>query len=187
MARAKDSPVSTGSNELSPEHFPAPQFPAVNLATLIDSPAEPIVTEVEGIATMSEADAKNAYLAELKFNEDGVTVIIPPGHGKDAPKYVYCAVQGVGAEVYNPKTKTWMRFPYLPVNTQMVVKRKYLEVLARSRIDTVETREVTTTPRPNQDGFEMVRETQQAAPFYVRFDPAGERGADWYRRVMSDF
>lgn len=184
---ARTNPTTLGNTTPGPEHFPAPQHADVNIADLIGTTAEPIATDTESLSRMSEADAKNKYLADLQFNENPVTVVIPAGHGKDAPKFVYCAVQGIGAEVWNPKSNTWMRFTWLPVASVITVKRKYLEVLARARVDTVETREVTTTPHANQDGYMLHRETHQAAPFYVRHDPAGEAGAEWYKKVMTEF
>jgi hypothetical protein len=192
--RAVDNPVSTGAGELSPEHFPAPQRPAIDMADALVQPLEPIITETEGMSVMSEDEAKRQYMAQLAFNEQPVTVVIPRGNERNAPSWVPCSVNGVGPEVWNEKTKQWIRFQsapnagsgWLPVNRVITVKRKYLEVLARSRRDEVRTREVTNTPLPNQDGFVIEMETVQAAPFTVRFDPAGADGQEWYRRVMTE-
>ena len=57
-----------------------------------------------------------------------------------------------------------MQFKWVPVNRVLTIKRKYLEVLARSRVDTFATREVTPTPMANQDGFVLEANTVQVAP-----------------------
>jgi hypothetical protein len=189
MPRAQSRPVqpaSIGSGDLNPEHYPPAQHAAADIGTLLTEGAAPIETEVQSIA-MSEADAKNAYMDDLKFNEQPVTVVIPRSGERNAPNHVFCSVNGIGAEVLNPTTKQWMRWEWLPLGVVLTVKRKYLEVLARARKDTVTTREVNPFPLPNQDGFVLERDTTQVAPFTVRHDPGGERGAEWYRRCMTEF
>jgi hypothetical protein len=146
-----------------------------------------IETDVEGLSPMSPEEAKAQYMQELAFNEQPVTVVITPSSDRNAPKHVFCAVQGVGAEVYDPKARRWIRFTYLPVSTQLTVKRKYLEVLAKSRQENFSTREVSPTPMANQDGYVLEAESVPVAPFVVRHDPAGDAGLQWYQRMLSQF
>jgi hypothetical protein len=186
QSKALHHPVTAGADALSPEHFPAPQHDPIDIGVALHTTPDPIETEVQAMA-MSEASAKNVYLDDLKFNEQPVSVVIPRSAERNAPGYVHCKVNGVGAEVLNPITKQWMRWEWLPLGVVLTVKRKYLEVLARARKDSVTTREVNPFPLPNQDGFVLERDTTQVAPFTVRHDPAGERGADWYRRAMTEY
>lgn len=127
------------------------------------------------------------YMEVLKMAEDPVTVVLSASSDPKAAKVVPCWVNGKGAEVYDSNKKKWIEFKYLPVGKVIVVKRKYLEVLARSRVDTFATREVTPTPMANQDGYVLDANTVPTVPFSVRYDPAGERGQEWLARVMSEF
>lgn len=183
--RAAHSPVMS-TKELAPEHFPPPQKGPIDIDQRLGETAPPIETDVEGISPMSEAESKNQYLAALAFNEQPVTVVIAKGAERNAPNWVPCWVNGIGAEVWDDKGKRWLRFGWLPVNTVVTVKRKYLEVLARSRRDEFSTREVNPFPAANQDGFVLESNTTQVGAFTVRFDPAGEAGHEWYRRAMTE-
>jgi hypothetical protein len=126
------------------------------------------------------------YADRLAFAEQPVTGTITPASMQKAPRYVYCAIQGQGAEVWNEKTKGWMRMKFVPVNATLTMKRKYWEVLARARTDTAETRQVNMTPDPHTDGYELITETAAAHPFSVKHDPAGAQGHEWLMRVMSE-
>jgi hypothetical protein len=46
---------------------------------------------------------------------------------------VDCWVNGKGAEVWDERTRKWMEFNFLPVGLPIITKRKYVEVLARSK------------------------------------------------------
>ncbi len=126
------------------------------------------------------------YNERLEFANQSVTGVITPSSAQKAPRYVYCAIQGQGAEVWNERTKSWLRMKFVPVNTVLTMKRKYWEVLARARTDTAETRQVNMNPDPHTDGYELVTETAAAHPFSVRHDPAGARGHEWLTRVLSE-
>lgn len=88
------------------------------------------------------------YAEALKFNEEPMTVYINKGHEKWAPNYVECSIQGRGAEMLvNGK---WVSVGVLPVEQPVVTKRKYVEVLARSRTVQVSARH--DNPMQTKDG-----------------------------------
>lgn len=71
------------------------------------------------------------WLETLAFNEDPVTIRIEESAEENAPQYHLVQVNGRGAEVLIDGK--WLIFGYLPVGLQVVTKRKYLEVLLRSK------------------------------------------------------
>lgn len=77
------------------------------------------------------------YFDELAFNEEPVTIRIEPSPEKNAAAHFPIWVNGKGCEVLiNDK---WVEVVYLPVATVLTVKRKYVEVIMRAKIDTVQT------------------------------------------------
>jgi hypothetical protein len=77
------------------------------------------------------------YAKQLAFNEEPVTVMVHPKQEKNPPIVVDCWVNGKGAEILmNGK---WVVFNCLPVGKVVTTKRKYVEVLLRSKTDTINT------------------------------------------------
>lgn len=77
------------------------------------------------------------YMDELAFNEEPVTIRIEPSTEKNAAAHFPVWVNGKGCEVLiNGK---WVEVIYLPVSTVLTIKRKYVEVIMRAKIDTVTT------------------------------------------------
>ena len=182
MPRSKNAnhnPVHAPGPELSTAQHSVPQMAPIDMAKALETVREPIAIAEK----LPAAD----YLDEIKFNEDPVSVVLTPSQDRNAPKQVYCAVNGKGAEVWDERNKRWIEFKYLPVGRVLTVKRKYIEVLARSRADTFNTREVTPTPLANQDGFALEASTIPTSPITIRHDPAGAKGQEWFSRVMQEF
>jgi hypothetical protein len=94
----------------------------------------------EGDIVKGNPDAlKKDYLDRLAFMEEAVTIRIEPGAEENAPQHVMLCVNGRGCEVLlNGK---WKSFPggWIPIGKVLTIKRKYVEVLARSKIDRIET------------------------------------------------
>lgn len=70
-------------------------------------------------------------LAQLAFNEEPVTIIIARGTERYAPEMVQCWVNGKGAEVLSGGK--WITLSWLPTAKEVTTKRKYVEVLLRSK------------------------------------------------------
>ncbi len=77
------------------------------------------------------------YLDELAFNEEPVTIRIEPSSEKNAAAHFPVWVNGKGCEVLI--NGQWVPVGYIPVNTVLTVKRKYVEVIMRAKLDTVTT------------------------------------------------
>jgi hypothetical protein len=77
------------------------------------------------------------YADELAFNEEPVTIRIAPSTEKNAARHIYCAVNGIGCEVWT--NGQWVQMPYIPVAQNLTVKRKYIEVLIRAKKDEITT------------------------------------------------
>jgi hypothetical protein len=77
--------------------------------------------------------ANNEYLAELAFMEEPVMIRIEPSQEDNAAMTVDCACNGKGAEVLDARTGKWLELNVLPVGLVVTTKRKYVEILARSK------------------------------------------------------
>ena len=75
----------------------------------------------------------------------------------------------------------WVRYSALPVGVPVITRRKYVEILAMSKIDTI------TTPdkRPGDDLTNDTpdRQTSASANFSVLEDK-NPKGEEWLRRLM---
>lgn len=86
---------------------------------------------------IADRPLNNDYFNELAFNEEPVAIRLEPSTDKNAAQWFPIWVNGKGAEVLIDGK--WIEFGHLPVATILVVKRKYIEVLLRAKIDTVTT------------------------------------------------
>lgn len=94
--------------------------------------------ERESVIVKADKSVTKDYLDMLSFMEEPVTIRLEPSAEKNAPAWFPASVNGEGAEVLQPNG-TWvhMREGYLPVGRRITTKRKYLEVLLRAKIDTI--------------------------------------------------
>lgn len=77
------------------------------------------------------------YLDALAFGEDPVTIILNPSAEKNAATAFPVWVNGKGAEVF--QNGRWDEIGYLPIGRSLTIKRKYLEVIIRAKLDAVTT------------------------------------------------
>lgn len=168
---AKNNPVSTGKREFESGDVKINQRAARNL----DLPSEP-----ESIVSLDGGTQDADYFATLAFMEEPVAIRIQKSSEKFAPNVVDCWVQGRGAEqLQNGK---WMVCGWLPVNHTVITKRKYLEVLARAKHDSIQTRVV-----KHEDSEENFADPYSSSkyPFSVLQD-ANPRGHEWLSRVLME-
>lgn len=125
------------------------------------------------------------YAAALAFMEDPITIRIEPSDEENAPVVVDCWVNGKGAEVLDSVTGKFMEINCLPIGQPIVTKRKYVEVLARSRSDRVVTHEENTRPDPGKDGWRLERRTLRKTLFSVIHDPS-PKGHEWLTRLYAE-
>jgi len=136
---------------------------------------------------VSAEQVGKAEIAQLAFNEEPVTVILQPSSEKNAAKFLPVWVNGKGCEVWSESRRSWLEIGYLPVATKLTIKRKYLEVIIRAKLDTVST-DVDHRDDPKQNPVNRVtRFTTPLQSVSVLHD-ANPLGAEWlvelYRRNM---
>lgn len=171
-SKAINQPAFAGASEYNTKDMKMGKAPSIILQDDKPINREQIIVPVE-------SPIAKDYIAQLSFNEEPITIRIERSAEKFAPNTVPCWVNGIGAEVFmNGK---WIQLGYLPVGIMITTKRKYVEVLSRSRHQSVET-EV----ERNDDGEknEIGRSDSQRAPFSVIKD-ANPAGYDWLTRLMA--
>jgi len=124
------------------------------------------------------------YHAQLAYNEQPVTIRIERSSEKNAPKHADCYVNGRGAEILHDGK--WHSIGYLPCGIAITTKRKYVEVLMRSRPDDCETEVIML------DGADPINKlnftTRQKFPVSIIEDrnPIDPSGHNWAERIMSE-
>ncbi len=123
--------------------------------------------EIEALDTPMSTD----HFEILKFNEDTLTIRLERSSEKNAPQVVSVAVQGVEA--------------WIPVGKPWKVKRKFVEVLARAKKDSIE------TESKEVDGDELTRNlvhrfSSNQHPFSVLHDPS-PLGPEWLTRLIAEY
>jgi hypothetical protein len=121
-----------------------------------------------------------SYLASLAFAEEPVTIRIERSAEKFSPMVVDAWVNGKGAEAFiNGK---WIECGFLPVGIPVITKRKYVEVLARSKVDTVNTNVV---KHENHEDNIIDRTTHSKVPFTIIKD-ANPVGTEWLTKLFLE-
>lgn len=77
------------------------------------------------------------YADALAFAEEPVTIRLEPSQERNSANVFEVAVNGIGAEVW--MNGRWVSIRYLPVGQNITIKRKYLEVIVRAKIDMITT------------------------------------------------
>jgi hypothetical protein len=174
--QAKNTPVHAPAKELHSADIPQMQPPEISLA--FNKPLER-GEAIELIDKPLESD----YAQALLMAEEPITIQIEPGQEENAPTVVDCWVNGKGAEVLDPRTGKWLELNCLPIGGPITTKRKYVEVLARSKFDTIRTK--TGDMTQDQPENRIVRNTGRKAVFSVLED-RNPKGRDWLIRLMSE-
>lgn len=120
------------------------------------------------------------YLDALAMAEEPVTIRIERSAEKFPAPVIDCWVNGKGAELLiNGK---WVETKAVPVGMPVTVKRKYVEVLVRARVDSIQTEVV---ERDNEDPRNFVhRSASQKAPLSILRDE-NPRAQEWLQNVMA--
>lgn len=173
---AKDNPVVRGrrSKEISNQDF-GPIERKINLQTFENEPIAAL-TESDAGALLDEAE----YMKELAFMEEPVSILIQPHNQDNAPTTVQCWVNGKGAEHF--RNGKWMICGWLPIGVEVTTKRKYVEVIARSRRDHISTDTNNTEGMP--DGGRIRKRSTSEIVFSITHD-ANPRGREWATKIFS--
>jgi hypothetical protein len=140
-----------------------------------DSPREISVTGIATIepaqieAVPAEALRNTDKLDKLKFMDDPVEIVVMQSSDKNAKPYIELWVNGIRQNVMRGQP--------------IVVKRKYVETLARMKLTTF----VTQTPIEDGEVRNVaIPSTGLVAPFTVIRDPAGDRGRVWLSQILAE-
>lgn len=98
-----------------------------------------VIMDASEIVRADASIMNDDEIQSLAFNEEPITVRLDPSSEPNAPDSVYCAVNGRGIELWAEKLKRWVEWKYAPIGHTFVTKRKYVEVLARSKVDRIVT------------------------------------------------
>lgn len=122
----------------------------------------------------------------LAFNEETVRILIHRSDDEDLASNVtdFIAVNGTKAEVIMHDGR-WLALGYLPKGLPIYTKRKYVEQLARAKMDKVKTRieDVTDSVGPGGKENHVDRFTKAVAAFSVLEDK-NPRGGEWLSRLL---
>lgn len=169
---AINTPIRRSRDELNTADLPIGQKADIYLQNDKPIDREQVIVALETVS--------DDYLDQLKFNEEPVTILIHPSREKNAPSVIDCWVNGKGAEVWI--RGAWVALCWLPINHECIVKRKYIEVLARASIDTITTDVQDATVEYPEN--KIVRVTSALCTFSVLED-VSPKGREWLRRIMA--
>jgi len=146
-----------------------------------DREDESLLPRLHRIDPAKHASLTKDYLDELAFNEEPVTVRFSSGNDRNAPKFVDCAVMGIGMEAL--VFGRWVPVFQIPVNQNVTIKRKYVEVFARCKHTYVTAK----SHGPTRDGSQPINETTPTTdlkhPFSV-IEDKNPRGHEWLTRIL---
>lgn len=128
----------------------------------------------DGDVVLTERTHNQDYLDELAFGEEPVTIRIEPSSEKNAAGAFPCWCNGKGAEIQI--NGRWVECAYLPVAQVLTIKRKYLEIIIRAKVDAISTKIVDESgERPNNT---VIRFTTPVMSFSVLED-RNPKGHQW--------
>lgn len=128
-----------------------------------------------------DREMKDLDFDAIQFAEDRILIVIHRGHDpKFSPMCTdFIAVNGVPAEILYKNG--WIRSGYLPRGVAFYTKRKYVEVLGRSKQDSINTEVIR---RDNEDPINKTHTiTAASLPFSVLEDK-NPKGAEWLTLLL---
>lgn len=173
MNEAINNPVRRARREASTDDMQLGQKDDINLDNDIQH-GESLVS-VAGDVTHAQA-----YIDSLAFMEEPVTIRIEENSRSDFPEtHVPVQVNGKEAEVF--QNGKWLPIGWLPIGVPLITKRKYVEVLARSKSDAISTvHDDATVERPRNT---VSRRTRSNYPLSIIQDN-NPIGHEWLSRIM---
>lgn len=139
--------------------------------------ASPIVTDKAMHAGLSKG-----LLAELAFNEEPVTVMFTPNQERFAAPFVDAYCQNKGIEVLTDDGH-WICLTQVPVNVEVTMKRKYVEIFARCQHTDVKANHGGIPHDGSDPVNKTLRSTNLKHPF-VLIQDVNPRGREWLKRLI---
>lgn len=172
MADAQNTPVRRSKPELNTADLEVGQRSSVILPNEGDVRAEDIILPVDINAL------NKVYMDAIAFNEQAIKIVIHPSRERNAPNVFDCWVNGRGAEVF--MRGQWQTLGYLPVGIPVITKRKYVEVLASSKIENINTEVIDTTT--DKLPINKVHRNNSATCTFQVIEDKDPRGVEWLTR-----
>ena len=119
------------------------------------------------------------YAEALAFAETPVTIRVERSSEKFAPNVIDVWCNGKGTEVVI--SGRWVETKVIQIGIPVTVKRKYVEILARSKITSINTVSGKIDERSEKN--EIERFTSSRAPFSV-IEDKDPRGAQWLTNLV---
>lgn len=177
MSDALNNPVKRKytRRELNTSDMPITEHDDVDLS--FDKPLE----HGESIELVAADVNKDAELIEnLQFNEEPVTIRIEENARSQFPEpCVQVTVQGKPAEIL--QNGKWIPIGWLPIGTEVTTRRKYVEVLMRSRSTTFITKHDNAQVETPRNWVEP--RTSSNYPVSILED-RNPKGREWVSRIM---
>lgn len=169
-AKAKSEGVST--NDVKIEQASDVQFP---LHDAFQRPGAEIIVAPEALA--------KEYADALAFAEEPVEIMVQPSSEKFGAKTAECWVNGKGIEMYDRMTGKWYPDGSIPRGVPIITKRKYVEILLRSKTTDIRTSVV---EHPGDDPEnKMIPSTHANYPIQIIRDDNKKLGGEWFRRMAG--
>lgn len=149
----------------------------------VDLSLDAKIVHGEALAQVSgDTHLNGGLLADLAFNEEPVTILIENNSNSDNPEtHVPVQVNGRGAEVLS--NGKWLEITWLPIGVELTTRRKFVEVLARSKSTTIRTQhEDANVERPRN---EIKRFTKAQYPMSILVDD-NPRGRAWLASIRTE-
>lgn len=142
---------------------------------------DPFVRPNGGIQVADPEVLKKDYADSLAFNEEPVEVMVLPSTEKFGAKTVECWVNGVGIEIWD-RQFGWYPSGSIRRGEPVITKRKYIEVLLRSKTDDYKTNVI--ERRGEEPENKLVTATSYNYPLQIIRDD-NPKGREWFRRLAG--
>lgn len=132
------------------------------------------------IVTPLDKPLNSEFLAEIAFAEEPIKILIHRSVEKFASSTTdYIAINGTPAEMLFKNG--WVPMGYLPRGVSFITKRKYVEVLARAKQDTVNTQVI---ERDNEDPQNFVERVTTSVMSFTVLEDKNPKGTEWLTRLV---
>ena len=181
MTTAQANPVKRQytRREVSTSDMPLGQKADIDLGDLVN------FIRNESYQDLGEKPLLPEYMDALAFNEEPVTISIEENARADFPEtYVPVQVNGRGAEIF--ANGQWITVGWLPIGILITTKRKYLEILIRSKPDNVRTEHESGDSGVATPQNKVKRRTSSAYPVTI-IEDKNPRGFEWASRIRAEY
>jgi hypothetical protein len=136
-------------------------------------------SQFDGDIVRVEQMPNKEYREELAFNEEPVTIVLHQSSDKNSANSYPIWNNGKGCEAMIGGK--WREVTWLTTGTRYTIKRKYLEIMARSKMDNVET---VILDKDAERPRNMINRVTSAHMSFSVLEDKNPRGADWLTNII---